>query len=783
MARARLLVGAALFAAPAASQTWTLGAWLINLSLDPSTTLVQRISFIHNGTLVLASPLGRGLLSTISVSSAPVRLRECFDLRNETAGAACEDQRVDSAALVAPGALQLNGTLCGGGAAYTLTLAADERDGRALAWRADVVGAAPPGAALRVWLGFELPAPAEVFGLGEQYSFLSAAGQRVPLFVREQGLGRGLQPWTWLVNTFAPGQCGGDAATTYTHVPWLVSAAGTGLYVDTREYAVFDLTNASTMGHLRVEVNASGAAGFLLAAPSPLAAVQAYTALVAGRMVPLPPYLAAGGAVIGLEGGGSSVRARLEAFFKAHPEVPVKAVWIQDWVGLYNRSIDGQQSLMWSWQWNTAHYPNASGFVAELAARGVRTWGYINPFLQNCSAALAPGAQDLFGEALAGGFTVNSTETGTQRVYDGDTALLDLTSPGARSFVKALIRENMLTQGLSGFMADFGEALPLAAVRVANESFDAPRARGLPALHNAWPRLWSDLVAEAIAEAAAAGAIPSADDIVFFSRSAEASSPARLRLMWLGDQLTTWDSFDGLRSAVTGLVSSSFSGFALSHSDIGGYTSLDGAALGLPNVNITRSKALFCRWAEHAAFTVLYRTHPGADVSRDWQFDSDADTAALFARMARVHAAWAPYRTELMARAAAEGSPVVRAAALAPAGYFAPGDAFALRISDQYLLGTELLVAPVLDEGAAGREVLLPAGAWVHVWSGAVAFAPAGGRNASVAAPLGFPPVFFPQGSAEGGAFVAALNRSGLLPGAVLARAAWGVGWPAPAPG
>lgn len=57
-------------------------------------------------------------------------------------------------------------------------------------------------------------------------------------------------------------------------------------------------------------------------------------------------------------------------------------------------------------------------------------------------------------------------------------------------------------------------------------------------------------------------------------RSAFLGSPGHSRVYWLGDQLATWDMFDGLASAVTGLLSSGLSGMALTHSDLGGYTSL-----------------------------------------------------------------------------------------------------------------------------------------------------------------------------------------------------------------
>ena len=122
----------------------------------------------------------------------------------------------------------------------------------------------------------------------------------------------------------------------------------------------------------------------------------------------------------------------------------------------------------------------------------------------------------------------------------------------------------MLAIGIKGWMADFGEALPHDAVLY--ESNIAAST-----LHNRFPVLWAQLNRDACQHAEATGVIPSADEIVYFSRSGAGQSPGAARLFWLGDQLPDWDSHDGLSSAVKGLISSGFSGYSLSHSDIGGY--------------------------------------------------------------------------------------------------------------------------------------------------------------------------------------------------------------------
>jgi alpha-glucosidase len=484
-------------------------------------------------------------------------------------------------------------------------------------------------------------------------------------------------------------------------------------------------------------------------------------------MRPLPPWLAGGGAILGMEGGQASVLPRLQAFRAAYPECPVIGVWLQDWSGLFAPTASGAQPLYWNWAWDEGWYPDWRALVANLTADNIKVMTYINHMLINVSGLLTPGAPVYFNEAADAGYFLTLPGVG-YRWYQAFAGLpsgaVDLTNPGARAFLKGLIKSNMLATGTSGWMADYGESMPLAAGLGLNAT--AP-AGGLSqaALHNAWPRLWAGLNQEAIAEAEEEGILAAAglaaDDIVYFSRSGDALTPSATRLFWLGDQITTFDGYDGLASAVTGMVSGGLSGLALSHSDLGGYTSGAFAALGL-NVTLGRSAELLHRWCELAAFSLVYRTHPGADPAVDWQFDSDAATAALFTRMARVHAAWAPLRAALMAEHAATGRPVVRALAL----HYGGADPAALTVGGQYLLGSDILVAPVAAANVTSWPVYIPPGAWVWLWDNATVYGNASARigtNATLPAPLGYPPVLYAAGSAAGAALADALAQAGLL--------------------
>ena len=246
-------------------------------------------------------------------------------------------------------------------------------------------------------------------------------------------------------------------------------------------------------------------------------------------------------------------------------------------------------------------------------------------------------------------------------------------------------------------MADFGEGLPYDAVLSSGAD---PKT-----YHDRYAEEWARVNREAISEAGRD------DDIVFFNRSGYMKSPRYATLFWVGDQLVDWDEHDGIKSAVTGLLSSGLSGYSLEHSDIGGYTAIDN-----PLLQYHRSKELLLRWIELGAFTAVFRTHEGNIPEVNHQFYSDEETLRHFVRFAKIYAAWKPYRVELVMEASETGLPVVRH----PFVHY-PYDPEVLDLRYQFMVGTGLMVAPVLDPDTDTVEVYLPAGKWVHLWTGETA--------------------------------------------------------------
>lgn len=582
----------------------------------------------------------------------------------------------------------------------------------------------------RAYLTYASDSDEHFFGFGEQFSYFDLKGQRVPIWVSEQGIGRGAQPLTWLVNLAAG--AGGSPLTTYAAVPQYITSHLRSLFLENSTYTVFDLRAAD---QVQISTFAPEIKGRILSGASPEALIEAYTAW-AGRMRPLPDWILSG-AVVGLQGGTERVQ-QIYAQLKERG-TPVSALWLQDWVGQRVTSFGKQ--LWWNWELDPQRYPGWDALREELSGDNVRLMSYVSPFLVDVSAK--PNVQrNLFKEALEAGYLVRHQDGSPYLIKNTDfsAGMIDLTNPAAVTWYKSVLQEQVLGSGVSGWMADFGEALPYDAVLYNGQSGAA--------FHNRYPEAWAQLNREVI------DSQYNRSDLVFFTRSAYQRSPAYTTLMWEGDQLVSWDAQDGIKSAVTGLLSGGISGFSLNHSDIGGYTGINNAL-----IHDTRSKELLLRWMELSAFTTVYRTHEGNTPDQNAQIYSDTDTLNQFDRFARVYAAWGFLRKRLVNSAAESGAPVVRHLFI---NY--PDDPEVYKLSYQeFLVGPDLLVAPVLDPGKDTVTVYLPAGNWVHIWSGKAYRSPYKGQWISISAPIGEPAVFYKEGNPDGELFVQNLKEAGLI--------------------
>ena len=336
--------------------------------------------------------------------------------------------------------------------------------------------------------------------------------------------------------------------------------------------------------------------------------------------------------------------------------------------------------LQWDWHFHPEMYPDLPAEIEKLHARGIKFLGYVNPYLVEGGMLYQKGLEaDVFARRSDG--SVYLVDFG-----EFNCGVIDLTDPKAFNWFKdEVIRKHSLDIGIDGWMADFGEYLPTDDIVL--HSGKSPMIE-----HNHWPALWAKCNYDAVSEAGKLG------EVVYFMRAGFTGSQKYCTLLWAGDQSVDFSRHDGLCT----------------------------------------TKEVFLRWAEMAAFTPVMRTHEGNRPDTNFQYYDDEDCMNRLARLVGIYTALAPMLKELVKENHECGIPVQR-----PLFLHHEDDPRCYTEQFEYLLGEDVLVAPVWQEAQTERSVYLPEGEWVHLWSG----------NAyeqgdhTVPAPMGDTPVFYRKGS------------------------------------
>ena len=230
------------------------------------------------------------------------------------------------------------------------------------------------------------------YGFGEQLTHVDLKGRRLDILSQEPGIGRGVQPLTWFMNTFF-GAGGGDTRSS-APAPHYITSRCRSLALENHELSRFNLENPD---RVEVEVWSRRIRARVFVGRTPAELIEAYTRL-SGRMPPLPAWMQQG-AVIGMQGGTAAVRA-MAAQLKA-AGTPVAAFWLQDWVGARKTSVGSQ--LWWNWELDPQRYPDWDRLRDDLRADGARVLSYINPFLVDVSERTETCRRNLYQEALQKG--------------------------------------------------------------------------------------------------------------------------------------------------------------------------------------------------------------------------------------------------------------------------------------------------------------------------------------------------------------------------------------------
>lgn len=509
------------------------------------------------------------------------------------------------------------------------------------------------------------------FGFGGVHDGLDQHGRMIDSWVAEEDV-NGLS---------APGQ-GGAGTSLYPDGPTAAYDPQAG-FVSSRGYGFLVTDSSLTRFRLDVDrpdawnVRTSGSTlDYVVAPGDPTQAMAALTA-VNGRQ-PAPPSWALGPQLDReVSHSAGSTAAYQGALFSdllhiTSTHLPLTAYRIEGWA---NPAGESGLSLP------AATTPAVlASTVKALQKLGIHPLFYLRPWIE----AGSPAFTDHLVATTASGAPYRTTGTTGQPI-----GLLDPTAPAAVRWWDGQV-DHVLDLGADGFMLDFGEQV-LTSMHFADGQTGAT-------MHNEYPVLMAKITRAAIT---AYEHRHPGRTIWFYTRSGYSGTPGSAAYTggnFPGDEETSWSASSGLASLAPDMLNRALLGDYGYGTDIGGYLDVFTPAT---------TAQLFVRWAEWAALSPVFRLHGSALAGTHTPWSYGPAVLAEYTALSKLHERAAPTIEALWRQADRTGVPPTR-----PVWLTDPSSAAARHADQEWLLGNDVLVAPVVTEGATSRSVWFPPGCW-----------------------------------------------------------------------
>jgi alpha-glucosidase (family GH31 glycosyl hydrolase) len=309
-------------------------------------------------------------------------------------------------------------------------------------------------------------------------------------------------------------------------------------------------------------------------------------------------------------------------------------------------------------------FPNPKQMINELHVKDFKVTAWVIPFLDPESQAFADGAKN--------NWLVRTADGSPYLVewWQGRGGLLDVTNPSALEWFFERLTRLQIETGLDGFKFDAGEACFLPSDAVTHQ-----------AIHpNEYTQIYVDAVAKNYRLTEVRSGWNNQRAPIFFRQ-------------W--DKTTSWGLDNGLHSVLTGILALGMAGYPFVLPDMVGGNEYDEKA----------DSEMMIRWTQlNALLPAMQFSLP------PWEYGEAS--AELCRRYAKLHTEYAPKILEIAKTATENGYPIIR-----PVFWLDANSEDALTCDDEFLLGDELLVAPVLFHGMRQRDIYLPPGIWQDHWT------------------------------------------------------------------
>lgn len=399
----------------------------------------------------------------------------------------------------------------------------------------------------------------------------------------------------------------------------------------------------------------------VIAADNWYSLVENYT-LLTGRQ-PMPPRWALGNFASRF-GYHSEKEARDVVKRFREEQIPLDAIVLDlYWFG---KEIKG---TMGNLKFDRDSFPEPEKMIADFKADNVKTVLITEPFILTTS--------NRWQEAVDSNVLAADT-SGKPYTYDfyfGNTGIIDVFKPESKNWFWNIYKE-LNNMGVAGWWGDLGEP-------EVHPSFVQHATGSADEVHNIYGHNWAKLVYEGYSKD-----FPEQRPFILM-RSGYSGSQRYGMIPWSGDVGRSWG---GLQSQPEIALQMGMQGVGYMHSDLGGFAG--------DNVD----EELYIRWLQYGVFQPIFRPHAQESVPSEAVYKSP-EVKALAKQAIELRYQMLPYNYTLAFENSRNGTPLMR-----PLFFEEPDNTKTYTIADEYLWGHDILVAPVVQQGAVDREVYFPKG-------------------------------------------------------------------------
>ena len=341
----------------------------------------------------------------------------------------------------------------------------------------------------------------------------------------------------------------------------------------------------------------------------------------------------------------------------------------------------GKEEDMGRLEWDKQQWPDHRKMLRDFKEKGVNVVTISQPYVLTNGRAIDNyrllDPQGIFCK------TDGTDTTHTVTIWVGQGGMFDVSNPATRQWLRARYK-SLTEEGVTGWWGDLGEP--------EKHPLEIRHYNGLTAeqYHNMYGNDWSRIIYDLFKEE-----YPDRRPMIMM-RAGTAGLQRYSVFPWSTDVSRSWGGF---QPQVTIMLNSGLSGLGYMSHDVGGFA-LD--------ENKKRDGELYIRWLELGLFSPVLRTH-SQDLAEPYHYTEYGD---LPRRIICERYRWLPYNYTLAYENASQGLPLVR-----PLGFYERDNNIKRfeNVSDQYLWGHDVMVAPVMTQGATSRNITFPDGTWVDI--------------------------------------------------------------------